>query len=400
LSRGLFATVLCAGTTLALGLPPSGVGAQDTGTSPDQGCLLCHGELEFLRRQAGSLEQARTLLVPHGALPASAHDGMACTTCHEGFDPFPHPAAVTTESCASCHEMMSEVWASSVHAGEDEAECSACHGVHDVLPADSLRTPSGVARMSFACTTCHETSALPLSDPHAVEVSCASCHTAHATRVADGPGSAVAPLAQVETCGACHIEEADSARTDVHYEALVADGRASLALLRGGQGPRPPTCTSCHGAHGMLAPSHARFDQDMVDQCAVCHEDYADAYFGTYHGKATAVGSEIVATCDHCHGSHRIFPAADDRSWVAMGHLVETCGRCHEHASASFVEYDSHPNPLDRDRNAPLFFSFVFMNVLLFGVLVVFGLHTGLWWVRLILDDRRRISGSPGGGHG
>jgi hypothetical protein len=398
LSRGLVTTALCAGI-LALSVPTSGVGAQDTGSSADQACLLCHGELEFLRRQAGSLERARTLLVPDDALAASAHGDMSCTTCHEGFDPFPHPAAVNTEPCVSCHEEVSEVWAASVHAGEAAAECSACHGVHDVAPADTLRMPSGVAAMNLACTTCHGTSALPSSDPHAMEVSCASCHTPHATRTAAGPGSAVAPLAQVETCGACHTEEADSARTDVHHEALVADGRASLALLSGGQGPRPPTCTSCHGAHGMLAPSHARFDQDMVDQCAVCHENYGDAYFGTYHGKATAVGSEIVATCDHCHGSHRIFPASDDRSWVAPGHLVETCGQCHEHASASFVEYDSHPNPLDRERNSALFFSFVFMNVLLFGVLVVFGLHTGLWWVRLILDDRRRASGGAGGGH-
>jgi hypothetical protein len=150
----------------------------------------------------------------------------------------------------------------------------------------------------------------------------------------------------------------------------------------------------------MLAPSHARFDQDMVAQCAVCHADYADTYFGTYHGKATAVGSEIVATCDHCHGSHRIFPASDERSWVAEGHLVGTCAQCHENASASFVLYDSHPNPLDRERNAPLYFSFVFMNVVLFGVLVVFGLHTALWWVRLILDDRQRAAGGIGRDHG
>jgi len=399
-SRGVVTTVLRAGVALALGAPVWGLGAQDSGTSPDQGCLLCHGELEFLRRQTVSLAQARTLLVPQAALAASAHGDLSCARCHEGFGQFPHPAAVTTETCVSCHDEVREVWAESVHAGDEEATCSDCHGVHDVVPANTLTTVVGVQVMNLACTTCHGTSALPPSDPHAAEVSCASCHTAHATRAADGPGSAVAPLAQIETCGACHSEEADSARTDVHYAALASDGRASLALLRGGEGPRPPTCTSCHGSHGMLAPSHARFDQDMVDQCAVCHTDHADAYFGTYHGKATAVGSEIVATCDHCHGSHRIFPTSDDRSWVSESHLVDTCGKCHEHASASFVAYDSHPNPLDRERNPPLFFSFVFMNVLLFGVLVVFGLHTGLWWVRLLLDDRRGAGGGTGGDHG
>jgi hypothetical protein len=151
----------------------------------------------------------------------------------------------------------------------------------------------------------------------------------------------------------------------------------------------------------MLAPSHPRFDQDMVTQCAVCHEDYAGTYFGTYHGKATAVGSEIVATCDHCHGSHRIFPASDERSRVGEARRVETCSACHPGASTSFVAYDSHPNPLDRSRNEPLFYSFVLMNTLLFTVLVVFGLHTLLWWVRLMVDGRRGVGHDLGGGdHG
>ena len=60
--------------------------------------------------------------------------------------------------------------------------------------------------------------------------------------------------------------------------------------------------------------------------------------------------------------------------------------------------YDSHADPLNPDRNKPLFFSFVFMNTLLFGVLIVFGLHTFLWWVRILLD--RRKATAAGGSHG
>ncbi|HZD05553.1 MAG TPA: hypothetical protein VE173_11555, partial [Longimicrobiales bacterium] len=118
------------------------------------------------------------------------------------------------------------------------------------------------------------------------------------------------------------------------------------------------------------------------------------------HGKATAVGSEIVATCDRCHGSHRIFPAADPRSRVAEANLQESCGRCHGPVTADFVAYDSHPNPMNRQRDPPLFYSFVFMNALLFGVLAVFGLHTALWWVRLILDRRSDVNHGIGVDHG
>lgn len=149
----------------------------------------------------------------------------------------------------------------------------------------------------------------------------------------------------------------------------------------------------------MAAPMHAGFSQEMVGACAACHSDDADTYFGTYHGKATALGSRIVATCDQCHGSHGIYPASDPRSRVSGANLVETCGECHEHARAAFVRYDSHPDPMNAERNAPLHYSFLFMNAVLVGVLLVFGLHTLLWWVRIMLDRRKGIEHGIGGDH-
>jgi hypothetical protein len=145
----------------------------------------------------------------------------------------------------------------------------------------------------------------------------------------------------------------------------------------------------------MRAPSQPDFDQDMVEACGACHAQHSDTYFWTYHGKATALGSEIVATCSACHGAHSIFAADTALSMVSDARVVETCRACHEHADAGFVLYDSHPDPLDRERNPPLFFSFVFMNTLLIGVLGVFTLHTALWWLRLWLDGRKGAAHRP-----
>jgi hypothetical protein len=147
----------------------------------------------------------------------------------------------------------------------------------------------------------------------------------------------------------------------------------------------------------MLAPSHEAFEQDMVAACGACHEPHADTYFGTYHGKATALGSEIVATCNACHGAHTILPADEPASHVSDARVVETCAACHPGADARFALYDSHPDPWNRERNPPLFYSFIFMNVLLFGVVGVFTLHTALWWLRLWLDRRRGAAHGAGG---
>lgn len=363
--------------------------------TPGEGCELCHAEVELLRQHVSSLDEARRLVASRSDLEGSAHAGMTCDDCHSGFDLYPHNGGGQTRSCASCHEDVREPWAQSIHANPDrtgatQVACTSCHGTHDVLPAPAMRSGPGLIRANAACVSCHETRRLPADDPHADTVACGSCHAPHATRDVDDPLSRVAPHAQQTTCGACHQDQAEAFVEDVHGTALAALdslGAAELALRR----DAPPSCTSCHGGHGIAGPELPRFSQEMVDRCAVCHTQHTQTYFGTYHGKATALGSEIVATCDQCHGSHDVYPASDPRSTVNEANLVQTCGACHEHAREDFVEYDSHPNPRDRGRDPPLFFSFVFMNVLLVGVLVVFGLHTALWWVRLMVDKRKGV---------
>lgn len=363
---------------------------------PTLDCDACHGELEFLRQHVSTMADARALLASMSTIDTSAHAGMECTECHTGYLGFRHSDVATTRSCASCHEDVESIWAGGSHALDGYASCAACHGVHDVRSPESMNTPAGIQDMREVCASCHVEPRIPPEDPHADSVSCAGCHEPHRSLPAADKDSRINVLRQAETCGACHDEVAAAWGGDSHAQALPGlvsgGGRPD-----GATGDAPPSCTGCHGAHGMLAPIHERFDQLMVDRCAACHDDYSDTYFGTYHGKATALGSEIVATCDHCHGSHEILPASDPRSTVAPENLVETCGACHEQAREAFVLYDSHPNPMDRERNAPLFYSFVFMNTLLIGVLGLFLIHTALWWVRIILDKRRGIIHGIGG---
>ncbi len=369
----------------------------------DQGCDLCHGEVELLRQHVPSLAEAERLSVTSSVIAASAHEGESCASCHTGYQRWPHPDGGTTETCVSCHEEAGRLWDSSLHAHPrldelDPADCASCHGSHDIRWVDELREDDGIRTMNATCVSCHETQAMVPSEPHGDTVSCAGCHAPHGTKGVDDLTAAVAPLAQAATCGACHEEAAEAFPGDAHGAALAdADPLALDDLMEAGA-EMPATCTSCHGGHGMVAVDDTASLAVHVDACATCHADEADRYFGTYHGKATALGSHVVATCDDCHGAHGIFASAEEASWVHESKLVETCGECHEHAREAFVAYDSHPDPLDPDRNFPLFVTFVFMNALLLGVLVVFGLHTFLWWVRILIDSRR--SEATEGSHG
>lgn len=361
------------------------------------GCNLCHGELELLRQRVQTPVEARALFVPAAAHGASAHGELACQECHRGFGRFPHGEGTATSTCASCHEDADAAWARGIHAeapeGSRQAGCTECHGVHDVVALADLEQEARASELNGRCVSCHATATLPPADPHAGSISCTACHGAHDTKSVDDPSSAIAVARQEETCGACHVEVEAAWRGDAHGAAV------SLAAERE---PAPPVeslpgCTGCHGGHGVVAVADSAFPAASTERCAACHDDAARTYYGSYHGKAARLGSAVAATCQDCHGSHGVYPRTDSRSAVAEARLVETCGGCHEHARPAFVQYDSHPDPLNRARNPWIFWSFVMMNALLVGVLGVFGLHTVLWWVRLLIDRRRGQAHAHGG---
>jgi hypothetical protein len=370
-------------------------------------CQRCHGELELLRQHTRSLPEARGMLILPGELAASAHGDMNCTACHVGFGRFPHPAAATTTTCESCHEGATAEWRRSAHAGEgapgievgDAVTCAQCHGVHTVVGTERLADGRELVAMNERCTACHEIQRLPPDDPHrgASGVGCHSCHSAHEQLPPADPRSRMAAHNQPEFCGSCHQEAAAAWLSDVHGQALMATVAGDYDPRYGGG---PPTCSTCHGAHPTARAGERGFTTAAVERCVQCHQHAGRTFFGTYHGKATTLGSVIVATCADCHGAHQIFPAADPRSAVADENLIATCGACHPYARPAFVLYDSHPEPFNRARNPYIFYSFWFMNSLLIGTLTVFGLHTLAWWIRIEIDRRRGIVHGPGSGHG
>jgi hypothetical protein len=362
-------------------------------------CDRCHAELELLRQQTASLAEAERLLAPASVVRASAHGDLACTECHSGVDRYPHGAGALTRSCSSCHAAADSLWRLSVHANvrdRDPVSCSSCHGVHDVASRAQLGTPAGIDRANARCSSCHESQALPASDAHAGRALCAACHGAHDVREPELAASLMHPLRQLETCAACHDSIAAVWRNDVHADTL----RTLVAAGALDADPETlPGCTACHGAHGMMRPNAPGFEHAEVERCQRCHEGRTRTFFKSYHGKATALGSHVAASCAQCHGGHGIRPSTDPASKVHASRLVATCGACHENARPAFVKYDSHPDPFNRARNPWIFASFLFMNSVLIMTLLVFGLHTVLWWIRIVIDRRKGVVHGPGGQH-
>ena len=127
-----------------------------------------------------------------------------------------------------------------------------------------------------------------------------------------------------------------------------------------------------------------------MTQCGRCHEKEAVTFFDTMHGKVSRLGDAAAAKCYDCHGTHNILPPIDLASTLSRGHVVETCGKCHEGAHRRFAGYLTHATHHDPDKYPALYYTYWGMTSLLVGVFSFFGIHTLLWLPRAFTQYKER----------
>ena len=363
--------------------------------------------------KGGSPEADSALFVPDSVLRGTAHATLSCGDCHpEHARGYPHSASGTAVPCARCHERAGADWAASVHAagtarGGGAPTCVRCHGAHRVYPASVRESPTHPLNVARLCGSCHgdprvvgtyfsgpeeavarEAVARYYETVHGtaltragltVTATCNDCHGAHRVLPADSPQSSLHRTAVAATCGACHEGVRETFEESSHGAALAAGTRAT-------DGRPAPVCTDCHRAHEIVRTDEPVWYRGVVEECGECHARVYDTYFETYHGKASRLGSGLVARCADCHTAHAMRAASDLRSSVHPANLVRTCARCHPRANWNFVQYRPHGDHRDRVRYPELFWAWAFMTALLVGVFGFFGLHTLLWLARLATD--------------
>lgn len=223
-------------------------------------------------------------------------------------------------------------------------------------PPNVVRAPG--KRAEDTCTTCHMAlddarlrTPAKLTDSdihHAQGVTCAGCHggdpssedAAVAMNTAKGFKGKFSHQAIPEMCGSCHsdasfmlryapnvpTDQLAQYRTSKHGQALTK-GDTNVAV-----------CSSCHGAHGVLAVNDARstvYPTRIVDTCGRCHDDAVlmarygikgneiAEYKQSVHYAALVTKNDLSApTCKSCHGSHGATPPG-------VSSVSNVCGTCH-----------------------------------------------------------------------
>jgi nitrate/TMAO reductase-like tetraheme cytochrome c subunit len=369
-----------------------------TGSATAEDCVECHGKRGLSMEGEGG--RTVSLYVDGAALRGSAHGALLCADCHGvGYNQVPHPEGVEGPGCGACHEEESGAVAASVHGAAAGAKvgCSDCHGDHDVLSPRDPRSALSPVRIAETCGSCHGEAVVSKdgvpsyrASAHAKMVDgrpaalCTDCHGTHGILPSDRPQSTVSPDRVSLTCGGCHPEIRDEYLRSVH----------GSARQRGID--EAPTCTDCHGTHGILDtdnPSSAVYATNVPAACSKCHEEERitrkyglatkrlETYENSFHGIANRYGEAVVANCASCHGVHDILPSSDPASSIAPGNLAATCGKCHVGAGANFAKGKVHVEAT-RESSTGMFYVRRFYTWLI-------GLLGALFIVHIALDVAR-----------
>jgi predicted CXXCH cytochrome family protein len=334
--------------------------------------------------------------------PPATGDNSYCVLCHSQ----PNQSMTLADGSTLDISINPEDIAHSVHGnieGVGTLGCIDCHG-ENAFPHDD---PPPINRRAFTvqmaqqvCANCHTGEAHNQADGvhqqaldagNLTAATCTDCHGAHNVQQ---PGD---PQLTANTCGSCHTFVFDQFNQSVHGVALFAGD------------PNVPTCTNCHGVHGIEHPTTAEFRNDSPQVCGTCHGDkdlmdqygietnVFNSYLSEFHGTTVALFEEQdpdvasnKAVCYDCHGVHDIAQVDANNSRVVRQNLLETCQRCHPDATSNFPDaWVGHYPPTLKSH--PLLFTVrVFYNILVPGTLGAFVLLVSTDVFRRVRQRRRK----------
>jgi cytochrome b subunit of formate dehydrogenase len=369
--------LLTAGSVLAAGKKSSP--KQPPKPSAEE-CLACHSDASLAHDENG---KTVSLHVDPQAFKDSIHGSMfTCVDCHTDVTSSAHETTPEKISCASCHADEQAAYDRSFHGkavqggNSQAATCVDCHGSpHELLPASDPKSRVHHTNIPGTCGACHsqefvmqdggQSAQMVASYEHSVHghavaagsekaAVCTDCHGTHEILDAKDAKSPIFKFNVPTTCGQCHNAISKEYTQSIHGQA-VAKGNWQA-----------PVCTDCHGIHSITAhndPNSPVSAQNVAQvTCARCHEGMRlsqefgvegrreTTYLASYHGLAARGGSQVVANCASCHGTHSILPSSDPRSTINRANLARTCGQCHPGATAEFAAAKVHVGaPLSAD---------------------------------------------------
>ena len=374
----------------------------------DRECLKCHKKADIHKTIA---EQEISMTVHKEDIQNSVHRNIPCVKCHTDIDPQRHRPCETSGrvDCSTCHAQMAEEYFESDHGQgyvqkkPNSPYCTDCHGKHAVLSHRDERDKTYRSKIPQLCGNCHAT----LKQLETINITQKNVLVDYSTSV-HGQGLIKKGLLPSAICTDCHrthyILNHKDDRSSVYFKNIPATcatchqgiykeyANSIHSISNNKTDQKLPTCEDCHSAHTIKEIQGDKFMTEVTHQCGSCHQDLAETYTETIHGKAYTLGYLKVAKCSDCHGAHDIKKVDDPESRVGFNKEVQTCQKCHPDANRRFTGYLTHATHHDKKKYPILHFTFWTMTSLLIAVFSFFGLHTLLWMPRSFkyLKEKRK----------
>lgn len=322
-------------------------------------CLRCHADHEekFVLRPDGSRQN---IFVDEAMLKRSVHGKMACNSCHSDVTKLPHgkPLAVSI-GCIECHRKEWEA------------------ARKDPDPKKRERLDVVVAQTENYLHSAH---ARPNTKNQArVNAACHDCHDAHNIGAPGELQRKEHRLKNPEVCGRCHEKQKTDYLESIHGKAIVEKKDDKSAV-----------CSDCHTTHAITSPKGDSAKLAITQNCGDCHKNAKQTYLASYHGQVNRLGYTNTAKCFDCHGGHSVKKDNDPTSSVHVNNRLKNCRNCHKEATDSFLAFQPHGDPDNREKYPWLYWAKQFMQTLILGVMVFFWVHVLLWLYRESMD---RIQG-------
>ncbi len=302
-------------------------------------CADCHNYISHnLSKHSKNVaaSQKADCYLCHSAVAKEHRESIHGISLSEGID-----EAAMCWDCHGSHEIKKvKDPTSSVYPKNLGATCGTCHDNPKLVEKFSF----GVKNPGLLYST--SVHGVLVSKGRLEAANCSLCHGVHDIKNRVQPGSKISSFNIPETCGQCHQQIAEDFEKSIHW-------------IRAKKGVREsPVCNDCHNEHSIHAVNTVdkKLEAKKLQQrtCMVCHEDpriaerfggsgnQSKQYEDSYHGLAIMRGDKEAAMCVDCHTVHKILPQNNPESSVNPANVTQTCKKCHVDATDTFSKSYSH----------------------------------------------------------
>jgi len=219
-------------------------------------CHDCHGG------DPDSLTSAMARSSGFVGVPDGKASVRLCGGCHSDAGRMPDPTIATDQMNQYLYGPHGST------REENRPTCVTCHGSHGISRVTDPSSPVFLTRTARLCIQCHDKDGADdntgpwryMKDVHGRALigatnssapGCPDCHGAHRAAVLTTTGTQM-------ICGNCHTMEYKYFQTGPHADSLRLTGE--------------PSCTHCHGNHGIKATGIDEIIGRITDNCQECHE--------------------------------------------------------------------------------------------------------------------------------